>query len=297
MVTPTPSDRTAHREKRADYFEKLLRRGKTGTKAVASVAQLNKKVDEVRLKQAIVESNKVPPIVEKPKKFTTFAATYTAGTIVRKGLERLDQDYILQKIKGDGHCFFRATAVFIVKKWVTSSAVQRMEYLEGVRANIEGLKSEALTEKFGRVEKLLKAVAMEEFSHFSAVYNETISNLLVHFLRELACECNKQGLKEGQETFSVYVQERTGKDDVNAYLTSMSDMQRAMYADEPELMAIVKMMRINIRVLNITSIGAGQEILQRHLRHCYDESQPERSDLFLVRRNNHYDIALKKKGG
>src|SRR5437016_4835131 len=100
--------------------------GDREARAVKAAIEAVKKLEENKGKAEKAEvpsAHKAPPIVDKVTTFKEFAKTQTKDSEVRIGLEKLDKDYLLQKIKGDGHCCFRATAVFVVKKWMRLSAL------------------------------------------------------------------------------------------------------------------------------------------------------------------------------
>ena len=235
-----------------------------------------------------------PPIVGKPTTIKEFAKNnYKETDIARIGLERVDTDFLMQKIVGDGHCFFRAMATFIVKKWLTMSGIRRNEFLDFIHMNVDQASSVSLLAKFKIFEKTLKSLAMDECTYADIVYNDIKSNQLVAFLRQLACEYNRMQEKEGNPIIASVIASFPGAPSVKDYLEIMVDMERAKNADHLEILALSKMLGINIRILDVLVIGKGGKIIDEHHRIAYDETKPD--DLFLIRRFSHYDLAIKKK--
>jgi hypothetical protein len=235
-----------------------------------------------------------PPIVGKVTTLKEFAkTTYKETDIARVGLEKLDTDFYMQKIIGDGHCFFRATATFLVKKWLTMSGLRRKEFLDFIHTSVEQVSSTPLQAKFNLFEKTLQSLAREECTYADVVYNEAKSNQLVAFLRQLACDYTRMQEKEGNLSIATVIASFPGSPSVKDYLEVMADMESAKNADHLELVALSKMLGLNIRILDVLVIGKGGAILDEHHRVVYNEAKPD--DLFLIRRFSHYDLGIKKK--
>lgn len=242
--------------------------------------------------QAELFKSFVPDLVEKVKPLKEFAERFTAGSDCRKGLERLDRlGYMQQKIIGDGHCLFRSTATFLVKKWERLSAQDRCKYVQSIKEKVERLANPDLSEKYKFFEETLKDIASERCSIGDVIYNEKKSNQLVAFLRRFVCEHNREKVKN-DDSLRASILENTA--DVTAYFTSMVDMERAAYGGTPELRALAETLDMNIRVLDVCSIGQDHAVEQAHLLYAKEGAAGD-AELYLVYRNLHYDLGVKTK--
>lgn len=231
-------------------------------------------------------------MVEKVKPLKEFATRFPEGSDCRKGLEKLDRlGYMQQKITGDGHCLFRSTATFLVKKWERLSAQARREYMQSIKEKVESLANADLTEKHRLFEETFKDIASERCSVGDVIYNEKKSNQLVAFLRRLVCEHNREKVKSDESLLSSI---RENTPDTAAYFTNMVDMERAAYGGTPELRALAETLDLNIRVLDVCSIGKDKPVEQAHLLYAKNGATGD-AELYLIYRSLHYDLGVKTK--
>lgn len=242
--------------------------------------------------QAELLKSFAPDLVENVKPLKEFATRFAEGSDCKKGLEKLDRlGYMQQKIIGDGHCLFRSTATFLVKKWERLSGEGQNEYLKSIKEKVERLANPDLTEKHKLFEEALKDIASKRCSIGDVIYNEKKSNQLVAFLRRLVCEHNREKVKNDESLLASIVENTA---DVTAYFTNMVNMERAAYGGTPELRALAETLDMNIRVLDVCSIGQDHAVEQAHLLYAKEGAAGD-TELYLIYRNLHYDLGVKTK--
>jgi hypothetical protein len=225
------------------------------------------------------------PLIGSPTSLVSIAEDYTSG-FVKQGLLLLDPYFMATRTKGDGHCFFRATAYGLLR-FIEENSPEKVEHLlKTVYSSLNTIGSASLSKKFAPIAELAKSVSLKKRSALDIINAKEDSDLLVSFLRDLACEYNR---KESTETFEAY----TSFIDTNKeqYLSNMKNMQRAELGGQPELLALEKTLGIRFSILDTQAVGKKQQKPEDYLA---AEGQGAHTTISLLYRPGHYDIAFRR---
>ncbi len=118
--------------------------------------------------------------------------------------------------------------------------------------------------------------------------NPKKSNLLVEYLRWVACDYNR---KHPDDVFQSEASSQSKSPE--EYLKDMADMKAVEWGGNPELIALSKALRIHIHVLDVRQIGKGLDFNADHM-HFNRGKDKLRPQITLLLRDNHYDVAIKK---
>lgn len=237
------------------------------------------KVGESILKPVLADE--VRPLVGNKENPSKLAKTHAEGE-VKKGLEALSKHFLLQPIAQDGHCLFRSTATLLIEQIRKSNSADQQAIYAHVAAQIEALKNEdkELEPLYQEVLQLVTLLAQEKKTIKEALTSRDSSDLLVKFLRHLACAYNK---KHGNEVFESAASLEGSKE---TYLTQMRDMQKATWGDQPEINALSQTLGLDLRAIDLQQLGKGTLKLDSYL------ADAKANTVYVVLRPGHYDVAL-----
>lgn len=192
----------------------------------------------------------------------------------------IDALFYARPVAKDGHCFFRAVGYRVVEQFLQMDDDEQKEFLKNIDAEIpeKALVTKKLFESF---QKKLTQAATEKKNEDTLMNDPTFSNLVVAFLRRLACEENK---KEKNETLEAEAN-RLGKS-VEQYLQDMSDMDKKLFAGQPEIEALANALDINIQVLDLYS--------DKPFGKYHNFNKDGDFDVPLLYRPGHFDLASRK---
>jgi len=204
---------------------------------------------------------------------------------LKSTLEKFSSDLVMQPIAQDGHCLFRSVAAFVIDQIKKNPWEEQKKIYSHIAAQVEDLKSEdsELEPLYKEVLTLVSQVAEEKVTIKEALNNRKSSDLLVQFLRHLACAYNK---KHGNEVFQTAATLEGTKED---YLANMCDMQKATYGDAPELHALSQTLNLDLRVIDLTQLGKGTITLDSH----FVDQKP--NTCYLLLQPGHYDMAFRRQ--
>lgn len=237
------------------------------------------KVGESLLKP--VNADEMRPLVGEKVNPQELAKSHSEGD-VKKGLEALSTHFLLQPIAQDGHCLFRSTATLLIEQIRKSPSADQQALYAHVAAQVEELKSEdkELEPLYQEVLQLAVLLAQDKKTIKEALTSRDSSDLLVKFLRHLACAYNK---KHGNEVFESAASIEGSKE---TYLTQMCDMQKAVWGDQPEINALSHTLGLEIRAIDLQQLGKGTIKLDAYL------ADAKASTVYVLLRPGHYDVAL-----
>lgn len=217
--------------------------------------------------QSTVKADAVRPLVGKEQRMSDLAKAMSAGD-TKRGLEALDEHYTLKRVAGDGHCLFRAIAAGTLDYLNALPPPEQERFMQRLQATVDGLKDEKLSGLF-RAIQVVRGISKEE-----SLNTKKTSELLVEFLRNLACAYNKNS---SNEVLQGLISEK--------YLESMCDMAKKEHGGEPELIALRNTLGLDLRVVDAIAVGKGQVEAA-----SYKENRQPHT-VFLLYTPAHYDIA------
>ncbi|HXF28473.1 MAG TPA: hypothetical protein VN457_01365, partial [Chlamydiales bacterium] len=216
------------------------------------------------------------------------AETYDPGH-VKNGLVRLDNLFVMRSIRGDGHCLFRSAIADVLEKLLAMTNAERKTRLTQLQLACAKFGKAALNEHFAFLKQVIEAAVASGRAFGDIICDEVTSDKFVSFLRQLVCEHNRQIKNDVFDSFLL----AQGKSK-NEYLEDMMSMQKAIYGDHPEVLAISTLFNLNICVVEVAEYGkntdpdkTGQAF--RHIR-AHDGMM----ELFLLHRPGHYDLGRLK---
>jgi hypothetical protein len=192
----------------------------------------------------------------------------------------LSEQYHAQPVAKDGHCVFRAIAYQVVEQCLLTSEATREAFFKDIAAKIPE-KAIVAQKLFASWKKKIEEAIREKKDERTLMNDPTFSNLAVACLRRLACEQNK---KEANETLAEEAK-RLGKS-TEQYLHDMADMDKKLFAGEPELRALAQILDINIQVADLLDA--------KPFRDHLDFNSEAEMEVYLFYRPGHADIAVPK---
>lgn len=208
-----------------------------------------------------IPANEIPAQSEGPRK---------------QGLKVLSDNGIgLQKIRGDGHCLFRAIAaqsLFTSERTKTpSSLFQLAQKVESSSNYDHRVRNTA--------QKVVSALSPQNNrSALATLSDSSSSNLLVEFLRLIAVHGMNKNMNESLQNILI---EEAGS--VDEYLKDMSDMSKRAMGGQPEIIALEKALGSSLRVLQLHALGTGSEKLP-------EKGERPLGSTFLLYTPGHYDL-------
>ncbi len=199
------------------------------------------------------------PLMDKQSTLKSLAKTYDSGD-VKKGLETLDTQYKLRRIKGDGHCMFRAIA---------AGMLYHLKNGKDINDAIPKELADFLAEN--------KDASVE-----SLIGNTRLSNKLVHILRKIAVrgtENNEGAINAAIVDYGSY----------KNYKLKMVDMAKAEMGGNAELNVLADVLGLKFHILHASAIGKGEPM---DAEHHFIGGNGE--DISLLYRPGHYDLLIPK---
>lgn len=177
--------------------------------------------------------------------------------LTKSGLEKLDTHFSLRRIKGDGHCLFRACVVGLLDYIATLQNDKKEKYITYLQQN-----SATCIDEIKAILLMPKGEAYLQ------------SDTLVAYLRKLACS---QMQKSDNEVLKANILSEQ-------YLKDMADMKKLEHGGEPELVALREALVLDLRVVDAVVIGKQQQTAESYLEN------PAANTVFLLHTPMHYDI-------
>lgn len=198
------------------------------------------------------------PVIEKAVSAEEFAERFSSEKI-QKGIRLLGCRSI-RKIRGDGHCLFRAFASGLLEVHRNASKQQRRKlrriFLKLSNPEIVQIVTGLLDKKKG-IEQVLE--------------DSYASGRLVELMRNLAVK----EIETHSDLYSHFIDDQSVED----YCKRMQSMKLATYGGELELAVLAKIFHTNIQVHNATS--------KNHFVSCGIKNAPK---VHLLYTDIHYDL-------
>ena len=180
------------------------------------------------------------------------AKNYSGNQVKINGLQKLNSLCDFVKIKGEGHCLFRAIATGLLCNYTRSSELERTQFQELLRNIRAGIGRDIPGDQWDKaMQSLRTTTSMEKV--FESMNVEETSNAWVFIMRFLAAEQLRQA-PEGDNRTSIARIAIDG--DLNEHCDQMKDMNRNMYGDEPEKTALSELFHIGIQTYELRDIGS-----------------------------------------
>lgn len=213
------------------------------------------------------------PFISGPFELSKFAdEEYKGGGNTKGILIKLNDDYTLYKIRGDGHCLFRAVATGLLFSFAIATAQTKGKIIERLKSD----------------ERLSRFLETPDLDVMKTLTNEEDSNAWVRSLRNRVCGYLKMN---PTDTFSAYVASENKT--IDQYLNEMNAMERAEMGAEPELQALADVLGLTLKVV---------DTVRGDHRSCigytkYSPSLPLDNGMTvtLLFRTGHYDYLHRKK--
>ncbi len=218
----------------------------------------------------------IRPLVGTVKSLASLAKEYSPGPI-KTGLAGLDPYFAMKAVAGDGHCFFRSVAERTLDFLGRLTVQEQQRFFERIDQQVRLFNHRELDEKYRQALALIKEISAQKRTIDEVISQRPTSDILVWFLRELACSHNEV---YGDEVFASEAIESDGS--VAQYLQNMRDMKQAKMAGQTEILALEQTLGISIEIVSPTSTRKVVEA-------------GERPTFFLLYRPGHYDIAIPKR--
>ena len=201
-------------------------------------------------------------LVSLPFSPSLLARSYDINDPVRVGLEKLEGHYEVFRIKGDGHCLFRAIGASIASSSrATQNFLQVVEILGNTYPSL-----------------LEECMKVKECFSLNALKHPKTSDEIVAFLRNIACAVNRN---KDLSSFLV----NTTKEE---YLQNMTDMERREYGGDIEIQALAELFSLQINVIDTLVQNT------RTIRMTSFQGEGENlPTIELLYRPNHYDSLVK----
>ena len=263
--------------------------------ADGSDEQLQKARAAAEAQQALFESMVAPPLVARPMALAAWAKE-EAHVIGAKAVAALSESELgavqLCRIRGDGHCLFRAIGASLVlgAVWGGRDRVNSLrEHLAACAAAEPAARGEAAA-----LEAVLGAAGsasplQDPFAVLSADPEDARSAALVGSLRAAAVTF----MQSRAERFRHVVEAPTANvDGFGAYCAGMASMDTdaPKYGGHPEMVALSEALRLHIVIHDTAALGAGAAAAPSTPHYSLgDESHPR---VHLLRRGLHYNLCL-----
>lgn len=225
--------------------------------------------------------DEVRPLVGSEMTMQDLANEYSQG-VEKRGLERLDAFFKMRRVAGDGHCLFRAVFTSLLYFLKTASQEVKEMVLGQIARSVMDLRdvNHALEAKHKEVVGAIDAKQPLE----AILTDRKTSDLLVSFLRDLV---SAHHFVYGDEVF--YSEAELYSKNKEQYLKDMMSMDKRELGGEPEILALNKLLGIEIIVLHTVEVGEGKKDPAAYVQKAV-ESQA--IPVFLIFRPGHYDYAF-----
>lgn len=234
--------------------------------------------------------------------------------MTKTGLETLGEHYDLYRIRGEGHCLFRALAGSYLHLYAMSSPGERGQIddrLNQLQAELP-LTGYIKKEDFITFCGILTSIherGKDPFKQFETILkNKTTSDRLVEFFRKLAVAEAAQ-LAEGQEYRQVLEQHAQVESfrTLEAYFADMISMNKRTYGGELEVNACAKALGVTIKLHQPDRIGRYEQSraqfredskMEERLRHAmvreFNPGSRAIGQVNLLYSPGHYDLLIAK---
>ncbi|MGA8165471.1 MAG: hypothetical protein WB791_10725 [Waddliaceae bacterium] len=200
---------------------------------------------------------------------------------IKAGYESLQDKFAIQKIKADGHCFFRAAAAGLLYHCQNSlgnaqDAVKQLKEKVNHKLNDKNLET-----KMHKFEQILDEVVTGKTSVEEVMRTKDKSDALVKFLRHLACADNRIN---GGDSFKKEVS-KSHYLSVDDYLKKMEDFKEEQYGGGEEIEALNRSLPIPIVPIYLQYEGKSKS---------FEEKSPDPQAIYLTFAYNHCNLAVPK---
>lgn len=202
---------------------------------------------------------------------------------IMKGYEILSETYGAVKIKGDGHCLFRAVGTGIFMNIVQEGEAAKRGLSEKIANYITN------QEEFVTFNEIMDSLFHpEQPMSVQEVMSEKVkSDLIVKILREVACKFNQANPKQVKDI----IQGIEGMT-LEQYFEAMASMTQHKMGDEPEIAALAKALDIPLKVLNVRAIGNNEQGISEY--NTQNREGDEKTKVALLFASEHYNLAISK---
>jgi hypothetical protein len=244
--------------------------------------QLEKVADKMTdASQSAFRDVKVP-LMRPQQDLGEVAVEYMNQSEVGKGLLTLSEQYDVCRIKGDGHCLFRAAGAGYLRELLGSG--NQNELLEKLQKSINDFPG--LEKEVDRLKGLWPQLKEKNLDVDRVMNDKEQSDAIVQFLRKAVAEWLKKNKTEAFEAMALSY----GFDSLDAYLESVKKKE---LGGEAELIALSNILGARLHVLDALQISRGREIGDPS---SYIGPDDAGATLNLLYRPGHYDILIPKSG-
>ncbi len=264
---------------------------------LSSLSDVQNRLIEVHLPELLPQ---IARHSREPVAFSKVADLYTAvDSRVKNGLAKLDKDFAMVQIRGDGHCCFRSMGYGLAAQLVTPEAAKNKETLQQFEKSLDAM-AEKVKAQGGNIQSDVDALKghLRLLEKGAITINDLVgSNEFVALLRSLVCtHIEKLADKDLRETIagmSTRADELHLSEDerVASYLTRMKNMNSAEWGDAPEIRTFADIFNVRVGVLHAEDIGRGRVPLADDKVYGPKNSPYQ---LLLLYRPGHYDAALRR---
>lgn len=219
----------------------------------------------------------------------------SSSEALTRGFEILSEDFEALRVKGDGHCLFRAFAYQMLEITKKGGEEQKNKFVNTLK-ELKISDAEVVL-----IENILSQLFADPAKSVGEIINtKSQSDLLVKTLRTVACEYNKSKSAEVLEG-----EANDQKLTVDEYVKQMSSMQNKIpkMGGEPEVNALANAFQIKVTVYNAEQIGLAKEELPesdmretsalRGVTTYNEQSDVELPEISLLFYSEHYNILRK----
>jgi len=235
-------------------------------------------------------------------------------SLTKTGLEKLDAQYELYRIRGEGHCLFRALAGSIFHLYATGTPAQRTQIDDRLNALQAELPHTGYIKKddFTSFCRLLNSVHQKDkdpTKEFEAILKDKErSDRLVDFFRKLTVAQTAQAAGDNEYRKILEAQaEDENFSSLEEYFANMVSIKNRSYGGEVELRAFATAFNIKIHLHQPDRIGKYEQSkslfsadrkLEKNLFNAMErviapESSPVGS-VDLLYSPGHYDLLVRK---
>lgn len=202
---------------------------------------------------------------------------------MKLGLEAIEGQFKIYPIKGDGHCLFRSIAAGILLQFKQNGPGASEELFENIRKALSANQRLDMAADIAKMKSIVQNLYSEEApaSVEMIMQDKDFSNEMVRILRRLACVYNRENM-----TDTLLAEIEASGLTAGQYFKAMEDMDSKSMGGEPEIVALSQCFKKDIKSIDVEAIGRGDL--------SPDEFEGQNaSDLFVLFRGEHFDLAVK----
>lgn len=218
---------------------------------------------------------------------------------IKLGLQALKDTFLYRAILPDGHCLFRAIGASLALSINQANANEKMDMYNNIEASVENLKT--IDPELSNLWMRSKSLLMETLKGDEASVIDVMdrSDILVQFLRHLACSKLQQGHPYEFDLTGTLEGRTLGK-----YIKDMENMDSntTFFGGEAEITALSKALDCCIYVLKPEAIGknlikdpierSNNDLIEIHNK--FNEKSGGFA-IYLLHYLIHYDLAIKRQ--